>query len=100
MWQGGAHDTAWLREADGSEAGDTRKVFRVSGKRRKAPVCRHFLCRRRDSNPRHADYDSAALWLYSARIKGWGTQKGTQPRGPLLRIALMTLGALEPEADT
>jgi hypothetical protein len=23
-------------------------------------------CRRRDSNPRHADYDSAAPWLYSA----------------------------------
>jgi hypothetical protein len=23
-------------------------------------------CRRRDSNPRHADYDSAVLWLYSA----------------------------------
>jgi hypothetical protein len=22
-------------------------------------------CRRRDSNPRHAAYDSAALWLYS-----------------------------------
>ena len=37
-------------------------------------------CRRRDSNPRHADYDSAALWLYSAVCGGWGTQKGTEPR--------------------
>ena len=25
----------------------------------KLPTCRHFACRRRDSNPRHADYDSA-----------------------------------------
>ena len=44
------------------------------------PLCRHFECRRRDSNPRHADYDSAALWLYRAKDLGWGTQKGTQPR--------------------
>ena len=36
-------------------------------------------CRRRDSNPRHADYDSVAPWLYSAVCGGWGTQKGTQP---------------------
>jgi hypothetical protein len=33
--------------------------------------------RRRDSDPRHADYDSAALWLYSAVCEGWGTRKGT-----------------------
>ena len=33
-------------------------------------------CRRRDSNPRHADYDSVALWLYRAKNGGWGTQKG------------------------
>ena len=26
---------------------------------------------------RHADYDSAALWLYSAVCRGWGTRKGT-----------------------
>jgi hypothetical protein len=44
------------------------------------PISRHFSCRRRDSNPRHADYDSAALWLYSAVCAGWGTRKGTQPR--------------------
>jgi len=36
-----------------------------------------FRCRRRDSNPRHADHDSAALWLYSAKNGGWGTEKGT-----------------------
>jgi hypothetical protein len=35
-------------------------------KRPNRPTCRHFPCRRRDSNPRHADYDSASLWLYSA----------------------------------
>ena len=33
--------------------------FRVSFPRKKARICRHFSCRRRDSNPRHADYDSA-----------------------------------------
>src|SRR3954447_3595649 len=33
---------------------------------RKVPIYRHFRCRRRDSNLRHADYDSAAPWLYSA----------------------------------
>ena len=41
-------------------------LFRVSLPRTKVPISRHFACRRRDSNPRHADYDSAALWLY-----GW-----------------------------
>jgi hypothetical protein len=35
-------------------------LVRVSFRRGKHPFCRHFSCRRRDSNPRHADYDSAA----------------------------------------
>jgi hypothetical protein len=30
---------------------------------RKVSRCSDFLCRRRDSNPRHADCDSAQLWL-------------------------------------
>jgi len=47
----------------------------------RAPICRHFSCRRRDSNPRHADYDSAALWLYTAVCGRWGTGKGTDSRG-------------------
>ena len=34
-------------------------------------------CRRRDSNPRHADYDSAVPWLYGWVCGGWGTEKGT-----------------------
>jgi hypothetical protein len=41
------------------------------------PIYRHFSCRRRDSNPRHADYDSGAPWLYRAKNGGWGTEKGT-----------------------
>jgi hypothetical protein len=36
-------------------------------------------CRRRDSNPRHADYDGAAPWLYRAKNRARGTQKGTHP---------------------
>jgi len=43
----------------------------------KTSISRHFECRRRDSNPRHADYDSAALWLYRAVCNVWGTEKGT-----------------------
>jgi hypothetical protein len=46
----------------------------------KAPICRHFSCRRRDSNPRHADYDSVVLWLYSVVCGGWGTQRRREPR--------------------
>jgi hypothetical protein len=53
---------------------------------RKVPMCRHFSCRRRDSNPRHADYDSAALWLYSAACGGWGTQRGHNRIGPGARL--------------
>ena len=30
------------------------------------------------NRPRHADYDCAALWLYRAKTRGWGIQKGTQ----------------------
>ena len=37
----------------------------------------HSRGRRRDSNPRHADYDSAALWLCRAKNAAWG------PRGAL-----------------
>jgi hypothetical protein len=33
-------------------------------------------CRRRDSNPRHADYDSAALWLYRAVCGAGGHERG------------------------
>jgi hypothetical protein len=33
-------------------------------------------CRRRDSNPRHADYDSAALWLYRAKNRAGGHKSG------------------------
>ena len=33
-------------------------------------------CRRRDSNPRHADYDSGALWLYSCLLRGLGDTRG------------------------
>ena len=32
---------------------------------RNSAICSYFACRRRDSNPRHADNDSAAPWLYS-----------------------------------
>ena len=62
-------------------------------RRAKVLVCRDFRCRRRDSNPRHADYDSAALWLYRAKNRGWGTEKGTclrcggQRRGAHARFA-------------
>ena len=31
------------------------ELFRVSSASQKAPICTHFSCRRRDSNPRHAD---------------------------------------------
>ncbi len=48
-------------ESGASRNPDTRNTLRVSLPARTAPICRHFRCRRRDSNPRHADYDSAAL---------------------------------------
>ena len=67
--------------------------FRVSLRSRNAPLCRHFSCRRRDSNPRHADYDSAALWLYRAKNAGWGTQKGTQMRGVVVATGIVTRAA-------
>jgi hypothetical protein len=37
------------------------KAAERNWERRKARLCRKNGCRRRDSNPRHADYDSAAL---------------------------------------
>ena len=45
-------------------------------------------CRRRDSNPRHADYDSAALWLWNRLFRrgmghGWGRKSEVSEwRGP------------------
>jgi hypothetical protein len=54
------------RSQEASPGGPTRgRVFRVSRQREKVRLCSHFACRRRDSNPRHADYDSASLWLCS-----------------------------------
>ena len=37
-------------------------------------------CRRRDSNPRHADYDSARLWLSDRRFRADWTRCWTQPQ--------------------
>jgi len=53
--------------------------FRVSRSRERAKsaICSHFSCRRRDSNLRHADSDSAALWPCSSVRGCWGTQKRT-----------------------
>ena len=34
-----------------------------SARWQKVPICSHFACRRRDSNPRHAESDSGTLWL-------------------------------------
>jgi hypothetical protein len=36
------------------------ECIRVSSRVKKAVICRLLRCRRRDSSPRHADYDSAA----------------------------------------
>jgi hypothetical protein len=47
-------------------------------------------------NPRHADYDSALLWLYSARNGGWGAQKGTQPRNVARRTRRARFGEPRP----
>ena len=43
-----------------SEPGDTKGHEHAFVRQFSNPsTCRHFRCRRRDSNPRHADYDSA-----------------------------------------
>jgi hypothetical protein len=36
-------------------------------------------CRRRDSNPRHADYDSSRLWLSHREFRACWTRGWTQP---------------------
>ena len=50
---------------------------------RKVPICRHFSCRRRDSNTRHEGYSSGRTsWLPTAPVRrGSGTRKGSRPRG-------------------
>jgi hypothetical protein len=77
---------------------DTRNVFRVSFPRQKALICRHFPCRRRDSNPRHADYDSAALGS-TARFEGAGGHERGHIRtaGPPARSGLVLAFALRPK---
>ena len=40
--------------------GSHAELVRVSQAEMKVPICRHFSCRRRDSKPRHADYDLAS----------------------------------------
>jgi len=53
------------------------------------------------SNTGHADYDSAALWLYRAKNGGWGTEKGTgMPSGVISwAIAAVTRGPVLPRGD-
>ena len=46
----------------------------------KCQLCRPFRCRRRDSNPRHADYDFHAVWLSRAVWRGRWTQNWTHER--------------------
>jgi hypothetical protein len=66
--------------------------------RQKALICRHFPCRRRDSNPRHADYDSAALGS-TARFEGAGGHERGHIRtaGPPARSGLVLAFALRPK---
>jgi hypothetical protein len=47
--------------APGDMPGDRNARSRPAAS--KSSLYSHFSCRRRDSNPRHADYDSVALWL-------------------------------------
>jgi hypothetical protein len=46
------------------------------------PRCCRALaeCRRRDSNPRHADYDSGLIWLNDREFEAGWTRRWTQPR--------------------
>jgi hypothetical protein len=51
-------------------------------------------CRRRDSNPRHADYDSRPIWLGHREFGAGWTHGWTQPRAgmdPIPRVALPEL---------
>ena len=49
----------------------TRGIVSRCGPITKAPICGHFSCRRRDSNPRQADYDQSGFgseWALAARM--------------------------------
>jgi hypothetical protein len=73
-------------------SGGHAERFCVSFTLQKVPICRHFRCPSRDSNPRHADYDSVTLWLCRAKNGGWGRKRGLKSRAHPSRK-----GALEPE---
>ena len=45
---------------------------------RKIRICRLWSCRRRDSNPRHADYDSQLIWLDHREFPARWTRRWTQ----------------------
>src|SRR5262245_9143400 len=64
-------------------SGPPAESFRSVLCRQKVPICRHFSRRRRDSNPRHADYDSEPFSLWHA-VRGAGGQK----RGHNCELAL------------
>jgi hypothetical protein len=61
--QGALHDIAPPPQDAEIRSGRRAESFRVVHEQEKVPICRRFSCRRRDSNPRHADYDSEVLWL-------------------------------------
>ena len=63
---------------------------------RQRPRCRGALaqCRRRDSNPRHADYDSRPLWLSHRGFEAGWTSRWTQPHLRPRRV--LRVRALQP----
>jgi hypothetical protein len=52
----------------------------VSARPRPRHAAASRRCRRRDSNPRHADYDSGPIWLNHRGFRAGWTRRWTQPR--------------------
>ena len=66
----------WLRvRASAQDDPSTEHAHQCRSARRGALA----QCRRRDSNPRHADYDSGQIWLGHREFRAGWTRRWTQP---------------------
>jgi hypothetical protein len=75
-------------------------IVPARGEAPKRPICRRFACRRRDSNPRHADYDSGAPWLYRAKTGPGGHKRGHVCTARLRPIPRVLADAARDERST